>query len=144
MHKIASNALRLCFKLLLPCPQIGNNAWEWSYGKHDEQEFTGLNIVWVGTILDGIFWIAIIWVGIFQVGIFLVEVILGGSFPGGNFPGGIVRVGVILVGNFLWWGVFRVGTFRRSSSGWEFPGGRFPSTHACSGIIQAYLLCPNL
>ena len=81
----------MCFKLLLPCPQIGNNAWEWSYGKHDEQEFTGLNIVSVGTILDGIFWIAII-----RVGIFLVELILGG-----NFPGGIVWVGVILVGNFL-------------------------------------------
>ena len=30
------------------CARIGNNAWEWSYGKHDEQEFTGLNIV-----LDG-------------------------------------------------------------------------------------------
>ena len=97
MHKIASNALRLCFKLLLPCPQIGNNAWEWSYGKHDEQEFTGLNIVWVGTILDGIFWIAIIrveilWVGIFQVelswvGIFQMGVILGGNFLGGIYPG---------------------------------------------------------
>ena len=73
----------MCFKLLLPCPQIGNNAWEWSYGKHDEQEFTELNIVWVGTILNRIFWIAIIRVGIFQVG-----VILGGSFSGGNFPDG--------------------------------------------------------
>ena len=110
----------MCFKLLLPCPQIGNNAWEWSYGKHDEQEFTGLNIVWVGTILDGIFWIAIIRVGILQVEIFLVEVILGGSFPDGNFPGGIVRVGGILVGSFLWWGVFRVETFRRSLSGYGF------------------------
>ena len=81
----------MCFKLLLPCPQIGNNAWGWSYGKHDEQEFTRLNIVWVGTILDGIFWIAIIrvgifWAGIFQVGILLVGVILGGSFPGGSYP----------------------------------------------------------
>ena len=75
-----------------------NNAWEWSYGKHDEPECTGLNIVWVGTILDGIFWIAIIrveilWVGIFQVeltwvGIFWVGVILGRNFPGGNLPGG--------------------------------------------------------
>ena len=73
----------MCFKLLLPCPQIGNNAWEWSYGKHDEQKSTGLNIAWVGTILDGTFWIAIIRVGIFQVG-----VILGGSFPVGNCPGG--------------------------------------------------------
>ena len=73
----------VCFKLLLPCPQIGNSPWEWSNGKHDKQEFTGLNIVWVGTILYGIFWTAIIRVGIFQVG-----VILGGSFPDGNLPGG--------------------------------------------------------
>ena len=87
---------------------MGNNPWEWSYGKHDEQEFTGLNIVWVGTILDGIFWITIIWVGIFQmgvtwvgifrvrlsgwelswVGIVRVKVILGGIFFGGSFSGG--------------------------------------------------------
>ena len=65
----------MCFKLLLPCPEIGNNAWERSYGKHDEQEFSGSNIVWIGNILGGIFWIAIIRVGIFQVG-----VILGGNF----------------------------------------------------------------
>ena len=90
----------MCFKLLLPCPQIGNNAWEWSYGKYDEQEFTGLNIVWVGTILDRIFWIAIIRVGIFWVGVIL----------GGNFPGGIVRVGVILDGNCP------IGSY----PGWEF------------------------
>ena len=77
----------MCFKLLLPCPQIGNNAWEWSHGKNDEQEFIGLNVVWVGTILDGIFWIAIIWMGIFWVGIFQVGVILGGSFLGESFPG---------------------------------------------------------
>ena len=75
----------MCFKLpqAASSSQIGNNAWEWSYGKHDEQEFTGLNFVWVGTILHGIFWITIIRVGIFWVG-----VILGGSFPGGNFLGG--------------------------------------------------------
>ena len=96
------------FKLLLPWPQIGNNVWEWSYGKHDEQEFTGLNIVWVGTILNGIFWIAIIRVGIFWLKIFQVGVILDGSFPGWNF---------------LWWGF----------SGWELsrgnrPGGIFSST----------------
>ena len=65
-----------------------NNAWEWSHGKHDEPEFTGLNIVRVGTTLDGIFWIAIIRVGIFWVEIFQVGVILGGDFPGGNCPGG--------------------------------------------------------
>ena len=98
----------MCFKLLLPCPQIGNNAWEWSYGKHDEQEFTALNIVWVGTILDRIFWIPIIRVGIFWVGIFQV---------------GTFQVGAILDGNFLWW----------RFSGWELsgenhPGGSFPST----------------
>ena len=81
----------MCFKLLLPCPQIGNNAWEWSYGKHDEQEFTELNIVWMGTISDRIFWIAIIRVGIFRVGIFQVGVILGESFRGGNFTGGSYR-----------------------------------------------------
>ena len=34
-------------------------------GKHDEWEFTGLNIVWVGIILDPIFWIGITQVGIF-------------------------------------------------------------------------------
>ena len=84
MHKIA--VMFVCFKLLLPCPQIENNAWEWSYGKHVEQKFTGLNIFWVGTILDGIFWIAIIRVGIFQVGIFQEGVILGGNSPGGSYP----------------------------------------------------------
>ena len=106
----------MCFKLLLPCPQIGNNAWEWSYGKHDEQEFTELNIVWVGTISEGIFWIAIIrwefswlefsrwelsWVRMFWVGcpsgsyhgwelsgweFSWVRIFFGGDFPGGNFP----------------------------------------------------------
>ena len=90
----------MCFKLLLPCPQIGNNAWEWSYGKHDEQEFTGLNIVWVGTILDGIFWIAIIRVGIFWVGIFQVGVILGGNFLWWGFSGCTLSEGNHLGGNF--------------------------------------------
>ena len=97
----------MCFKLLLPCPQIGNNAWEWSYGKHDEQEFTGLNIVWVGTILDGIFWIAIIRVGIFQVG-------------------------VILGGNFLWWGFSRWELSGGNHPCGNFPGGSFPSTATAS------------
>ena len=83
-------------------------------GKHDEWEFTGLNIVCVGTILDGIFWIGIIrvgifwvliipgrveggfgwemsrwelfWVVFFQVGIVWVGVILSSNFPGGSFP----------------------------------------------------------
>ena len=52
-------------------------------GKHDEWEFTGLNIVWVGTKLDGIFWI-----GIILVGSFWVVIILGGNFPGGSYPRG--------------------------------------------------------
>ena len=122
----------MCFKLLLPCPQIGNNAWEWSYGKHDEQEFTGLNIAWVGTILDRIFWIAIIrvgifWVGIFQVGIFQVGIILGRSFPNGNFPGGSYPGW-----EFSGW----------ESSGWElswmriFFVGRFPGGNCLGRIIR--------
>ena len=93
-----------------------------------------MNIVWVGTILDGIFWIAIIRVGIFQVGI-----ILDGNFPGGNCPGGsypewelsgwelswvgIVGVAVILGANFLWRGFSRW-----ELSGENHPGGSFPST----------------
>ena len=47
-------------------------------GEHDEWEFTRLNNVWVGTVLDGIFWI----------GKIRVEIILGGNFPDGNCPGG--------------------------------------------------------
>ena len=83
----------MCFKLpqVASSSQIGNNAWEWSYGKHDEQQFTGLNIVWEGTILHGIFWITIIRVWIFWVGIFRVGVIMGGNFPGGNCPSGSFR-----------------------------------------------------
>ena len=107
----------MCFKLLLLCPQIENKAWEWSYGKYDEQEFTGLNIVWVGTILDGIFWIAIIRVGIFWVGIFQVGVILGGSFPGGSYPGWELPE----------WELSWVGIF----FGGGFPGGNCPG-----GIIR--------
>ena len=113
-----------------------NNAWKWSYDKHYGPEFTLLNIVWVGNVLDGFFWITIIRVGIFRVG-----VILGGNFPGGSYPGwefsrwelswpGIFRVGVILAGNcpggsypgwgFSLVGVLRVGIFQGESSGWEF------------------------
>ena len=44
-------------------------------GKHYEWGFIRLNITWVGTVLDGIFWIRIIRVGI----------ILVGNFPGRNF-----------------------------------------------------------
>ena len=124
----------VCFKLLLPCPQIGNNVWEWSYGKHDEQEFTGLNIAWVGTILDGIFCIAIIRVGIFWVGIFQVGVIVGGSYPEWELSGwelswmGTVRLGVILGGNFPWWWFSGWGLSGGNHPGGNFPGGSFPST----------------
>ena len=132
----------VCFKLLLPCPQIGNNVWEWSYGKHDEQEFTGLNIALVGTILDGVFWIAIIRVGIFWVGIFQVGVIVGGCFPGGSYPGqelsgwelswvGTVRLGVILGANFPWWWFSGWGL-----SGGNHPGGSFPSTQNVWACLQ--------
>ena len=53
-------------------------------GKHDEWEFTRLNIVWVRTLLDGIFWI-----GIHRVEIFWLVIILGVNFSGGNCLGGI-------------------------------------------------------
>ena len=52
-------------------------------GKHDEWEFTRLNIVWVGTVLDEIFWI-----GIIRVGISWMVIILGRNFSGWNCPGG--------------------------------------------------------
>ena len=92
-----------------PLSSDRNNAWEWSYGKHDEPEFTGLNILWVGTILDEISWIAIVRTGIFWVGIFQVGVILGGNFPGGSYPGW----------EFSLVEIFRVGIVRGQSSGWE-------------------------
>ena len=121
----------MCFKLLLPYPQMGNNAWEWSYGKHDEQEFTGLSIVWVGTILDGIFWITIIWVGIFQMGVTWVG-IFRVRLSGRELSWvGIVRVEVILGGIFLWWEFFGWELSERNIRGWgggEFSGGSFPST----------------
>ena len=120
----------------IPCPQIGNNAWEWFYGKHDEQEFTGLNIVWVETILDGLFWIAIIrvgifqvgifyelsWVGVFQVWIFQVGVILSGNFPGGNYPCGSYPGWELSRWDLSWVGIF---------FGGGFPGGNF-----LGGIIR--------
>ena len=51
--------------------------------KHDELEFTGLNVVWVVTILEKVFWI-----GIIQVAVACVIVILGGNFSSGKGPGG--------------------------------------------------------
>ena len=104
MRKIAWNALRLCtssyFNLVFSRETVRGNHLN---SKHDDSEFTRLNIVWVGNISDGIFWIGIMWVGIFwmeifEVGVVLVRVILGGNFPslgfsgwelsGGNHPGG--------------------------------------------------------
>ena len=46
--------------------------------KHDKWNFRGLNIVWVETILDGIF----------RIGAIRVLIILGGIFTGRNCPGG--------------------------------------------------------
>ena len=60
-------------------------------GKHDEWKFSGLKIVWVGTILD---WI--LWIGVKQVGMFWVLITLGG-----NCPVGIIRVAIFWVVVFL-------------------------------------------
>ena len=110
----------MCLRLLFPCPQIGNNVWEWSYGKHDEQEFTRLNIVWLGTILDRIFWIAIIRVG-------------------------IVRVGDILDGNFLLWEFSGWELSGGNHPGGNFPCGSFPSTitGVCSDFFIYHTLLDN-
>ena len=62
-------------------------------GKHDGWEFSGLNIVWVETILDRIFWIGVIRVGIFRVRIVRVGVIRGGNFTRWNDPVGIIQGG---------------------------------------------------
>ena len=78
-------------KLLLPRRQLGNDTWNNLNGKHDELEFTRLNIVWVGTVLDEIFWMVIFW----------VVIILGANFPGGNCPVGIIRVAIFRMGVFL-------------------------------------------
>ena len=56
-------------------------------GKLDEWEFTRLNIVWLGTALDGIFWIGIICGEIFRVGIILGWNFAVGNCPGGSYPG---------------------------------------------------------
>ena len=55
--------------------------------KHDEWQFTRLNIVWVGTVLYGIFWIDIIQMGIFWVVIILVWNFLGGNSLGRSYAG---------------------------------------------------------
>ena len=69
-------------------------------GKHDEWKFTRLNIVWVETIFDGIFYNQIIWVHIFRV-----VIILGGNCPVGSYSGW----------EFSWVGIFLVGIVR-----WKF------------------------
>ena len=124
----------------------GNNV----NGKHDEWEFIRLNIVWVGTVLDRIFWIRLIWVEIFQMGISLGENFLGGNCLSGGYPGWelfgwelswvrIVQVGVIVGGNFLggsyprWefslMGDFRLGIVWWESSRWQFSGWEFSCYH---------------
>ena len=140
----------VCFKLLLPCPQIGNNVWEWSYGKHDA----------------GIYWVEYCFGGNYIRRSFLDCNNPGGNFLGGNFPGGsyrgwefsrwelswvgIVRVGVILGGNcqagsypgceFSLVVVFRVGIVRGESSGWEFSGWEFSQYAKCLGVPFWYTL----
>ena len=75
--------------------------------KHYELEFTRLNTVWVGTILDRIFWIGIFRVGVFQVVIISrvriarVGTFLRGNCPSGDYPVKINRVVFIRVGVFL-------------------------------------------
>ena len=122
----------MCFKLLLPCPQIGNNAWEWSYGKHDEQEFTGLTIL-DGILIDGI---AIIRVGIFWLGIFQMGIILGGSFPGCNFPGGSYPGWEFSRWELSSVGVFGVGIVWGDHPGGDFQRGSFPST-----VLTSFTSC---
>ena len=114
----------VCIKLLLPLIV----SWEMKRGndlnvRHDEWKLSGLNIVWVGTILDWIFWIWVI-----RVGIFWVVIILGENFPGGKCPGGSCP--------------------RWEFSGWElcgwelswviiFLGGNFSGGDCPLGIIRA-------
>ena len=108
----------------------------------DEWEFTRLNIVWVGPVLDRIFWIGIIWVETFRMGI-----ILGGNCPSGSYPGwemsrwelswvGIFQVEDILGGNCP------SGSYPRwELSKWElswvgiFIGGSFLGWNCLVGVI---------
>ena len=136
--------------MLLPSPQIVNNAWEWSYGKHDELEFTRLKYCLGGNYIRPDFldcnnpaenfpgencagesypgwefssW-ELSWVGIFRVGSAWMGVFLGGNCPGGSFP---------------WWefslvGAFRVGIVRRKS-----PGVSFPSTKNIASVKNIHI-----
>ena len=130
---VAQNSLErftfVCFKLLLPCRQMGNNAWEWSYGKHDDQDYNRIEYCLGGNYIGQNFLDCNNPGGDFLVGNFP-----GGSYPGWEFSGWELSgwelswVGVILGGNFLCW----------EFSGWElsrgnhpdgnFSGGSFPST----------------
>ena len=86
-------------------------------GEHDQWKFSGLNIVWVGTILDWIFWI-----GVTRVGIFWVVIILGENFPGGNWPGRSYPGCESSGWEFSGWELSWVGIFL----GGNFPGRSYP------------------
>ena len=81
----------------------------------------------MGTILDGIFWIAIIRVRISPAGIVRVGVILGENCQGGSYP----EWEFSLVG-FPGWELSA-----GNHPGGNFPGGSFPSTL----ILPGYVLC---
>ena len=108
----------MCFKLLLSRHHLENGL----NGKHDEWEFTGLNIVWVGTILDGISWI----------GFFLVAIVLGGNFPCENcpsqsYPEWEISAWELSGWELSWVGLFRmeivrVGIVRWEISRWQYFG----------------------
>ena len=78
----------------------------------------------MGTILDGIFWIAIIRVRISPVG-----VILGGNCQGGSYP----EWEFSLVG-FSGWELSA-----GNHPGGNFPGGSFPSTLILPGYVLYFL-----
>ena len=88
-----------------------------------------MNIVWVGTILDGIFWIAIIRVRISPVGFARVGVILGGNCQGGSYPDWEFS----LVGLSRW----ELSAGNHPSG--NFPGGSFPSTLILPGYVLYFL-----
>ena len=102
-------------------------SWELTRGnnlnaKHDEWKFTRLNIVWVETVLDGIFSIGVIWMGIF-----CVVIILRGNFPGGNCPGGSYPGWELSGWEFSEWELSWELPSRNHLGG-NFPGRSFPST----------------
>ena len=106
------------------------------YGKHDEWKFSGLNIVWVGKILDWIFLIGVIRVGILWVGIVRVGVILTGNFPMWKFSGWELSDGNHPRGKFLVYQIQR-GPFKsnretsilRSHGYWQLSYGKVKRIH---------------